>query len=74
MPDQNARSPAKSRPAKFSFLSSLGLGAHGQQNIDTIALLGITSVSRAASAMRRLGWSETDIRRWVGTEEGGKDP
>ena len=40
--------------------------AGGQENIDVIALLGCTCPVKAATLMRRLGWSEAEIRRWLG--------
>jgi hypothetical protein len=39
----------------------------GQENMDVIALLGITDAVMAASSMRRLGWTDSEISRWLGT-------
>jgi hypothetical protein len=40
---------------------------NGEETIDVIALLGITDPIVAASSMRRLGWFEAEIARWLGT-------
>jgi hypothetical protein len=38
----------------------------GQESMDVIALLGITDAVMAASSMRRLGWTDSEISRWLG--------
>ena len=46
--------------------SLAAMHAEGQENIDVIALLGCTCPVKAATSMRRLGWSEAEIRQWLG--------
>ena len=67
MANQSTRADTKARPAKDAVVSRYCLSSVGQENIDVVALLGITDPGKAASAMRRLGWSEADIKHWLGT-------
>jgi hypothetical protein len=66
MADQSARADTKACPAKYAVVSRHRLSSNGQENIDVVALLGITDPGKVALAMRRLGWAEADIKRWLG--------
>jgi hypothetical protein len=51
---------------QFPRLSNAEMHGDGQETMDVIALLGMTDAVMAASSMRRLGWTDSEISRWLG--------